>query len=260
MQSYIKIWHKQLKSYRNWEYDSVYRRSYHLGLGMKYFLVTTNWRRVADAAHRQFKFHDGLTDEDKYPNLATWHTDQAFDLHLCCDFNRPKADKWPIETCCFVLPGFFSPIILARTLQLCGETFGHLACTHRTTAECIFMKTGTGELFEHLSSHLNFHLDRNILCLPYANVGRDCLFFGPKRLSDATNFVPLANFLRCYGFKTTKLKNASCLFHECVLSRQQYFFWMSAEFPIVDSIKLLLIGIDRSKFMWNVYWKYNWEG
>jgi len=29
----------------------------------------------------------------KYPNLATSHTEQAFDFHPCCDFNRPKADK-----------------------------------------------------------------------------------------------------------------------------------------------------------------------
>jgi hypothetical protein len=126
------------------------------------------------------------------------------------------------ETCSF-LPGFFSPIIPARSLQLCGESFGQSACTHRMTAECIFMKFGPGELFEHLASHLNFHIDRNILCLPYANIERNCFFFGPKRLSYTTNFVPHANVLRCCGFKTTELRNASRLFHECVLSRQQYF-------------------------------------
>lgn len=107
MQSYIKIWHKQLNSYRNWEYDSVSKSSYHVGLGMKYFLVTTNRQSVADAAHRPFKCHDGLTDEqDKYPNLATSHTEQTFDLHLCCDFNRPKADKWPVWDVLFCFSGF----------------------------------------------------------------------------------------------------------------------------------------------------------
>ena len=198
---------------------------------MKYFLVTTNRQSVADAALRPFKFHDELTDEqDNYPNLAPHIQSRPLTFLSAVILTDQKVTNDRSETCSFFLRGFFSSIILARTLQLCGESFSHSACTHRTTAKCIFTKIGTGELFEHLSSHLNFHLDRNILCLPYANVERNCLFFGSKRLSDATNFVPHANFLRCYGFKTTKLKNASRLFHECVLSRQQYFVWMSAEF------------------------------
>ena len=195
---------------------------------MKYFLITTNWQSVADAALQPFKFHDGLTEEqDKYPNLATSHTEQAFDLHLCCDTKRSKGNKWRTWDVLFCSSGFLlihnaiaDPATLRRirlyssndSLKLFSWNLVLENCSNTCLVTWTFIQIGTFRAFLARMSNVIVY------------------FSGPKRLSDKTNFVPHANFLRCYDFKTTKLKNASRLFHECVLSRQQHFLWMSAEF------------------------------
>jgi hypothetical protein len=154
----------------------------------------------------------------------------------------------------------FSSIILARTLQRCGESFYHFVCTHRTTVECIFMKFGTGELCEHLSSYLNFRVDRIILttalredvCAFLTQIPSVIVDFSDRNVTSFGCNEFLCPTHISVGLMVSEITSWRTL-RVCLMnvysSVSSVSFEYRQKFPVVNGIKLLVIGIDGSRFM-----------